>query len=100
MKKDKKYDFQKFKRSFRREIYNNSLYVDDALEQQIRLKDDIDIFKKSSKPKRTSQKRIKTLTLKNSQLYLLMEGKKFLIFLKAECFQKQNRHKEKDVQVF
>ena len=52
-KKNKTYDFQKFKtiRSFGREIYNNDLSLDDALEQQIRLKDDIDIFKESAKPK-------------------------------------------------
>ena len=52
-KKNKTYDFQKFKtiRSFGREIYNNGLSLDDALEQQIRLKDDIDIFKESAKPK-------------------------------------------------
>ena len=52
-KKNKMYDFQKFKtiRSFGREIYNNDLSLDDALEQQIRLKDDIDIFKESAKPK-------------------------------------------------
>ena len=45
-KKDKILDFQKFKviRSFGREIYNNDLSLDDALEQQIILKDVIDIF--------------------------------------------------------
>ena len=31
--------------SFRREIYNDNLSLDDALEQQIRLKDDIDFSK-------------------------------------------------------
>ena len=51
----------KFKaiRSFGREIYNNDLSLDDALEQQIRLKDSIDIFKESIKPKKISQKRRK-----------------------------------------
>ena len=51
-KKDETYDFQKFKtiRSLRREIYNNDLSLNDALEQQIRLKDDIDILKNSTKP--------------------------------------------------
>ena len=45
-KKDQTYDFQKFKtiRSFGREIYNNDLSLDDALERKIRLKDDIDFF--------------------------------------------------------
>ena len=46
-KKDKTYNFQKFKtiRSFRGEIYNSDLPLDDALEQKTRLKDDADIFK-------------------------------------------------------
>ena len=37
-KKDKIYDFQKFKtiRSFRRSIYNNDLSLYDALDKQIR----------------------------------------------------------------
>ena len=45
-KNNKILDFQKFKaiRSFGREIYNNDLSLDDALEQQIILKDVIDIF--------------------------------------------------------
>ena len=45
-KKDKTYDFQKFKtiRFFWREIYNNDLSLDDALEQQIIPKDDVEIF--------------------------------------------------------
>ena len=52
-KRDKANNFQKFKeiRSFGREIYNNDLSLDDALELQIRLKDDINIFKESTKPK-------------------------------------------------
>ena len=51
-KKDETYDFQKFKtiKSLTREIYNNDLSLNDALEQQIRLKDDIDILKNSTKP--------------------------------------------------
>ena len=59
-KKDKTYDFQKFKttRSFRREIYNNDLSLDDALELQIRLKDDIDIFKNLQNQKTKSEKKL------------------------------------------
>ena len=51
-KKDETYDFQKFKtiRSFGREIDNNDLLIDDALEQQIRLKYDIHSFKESTVP--------------------------------------------------
>ena len=36
-------------RSIGREIYSNDLYLDNALEQKIRLKDDIDLFKESVK---------------------------------------------------
>ena len=47
IRKGSNYDFQKFKtiRPFGREIYNNDLSLDNALEQQIRLKGDIDTFK-------------------------------------------------------
>ena len=57
-KKDKTYDFQKFKtiRSFGREIYNNDLLLDDPLELKIRLKGDIDILKESTKPKGSVRK--------------------------------------------
>ena len=43
----KTYDFQKFKklRFFGSKIYNNDLSLDGALELQIRLKNNIDIFK-------------------------------------------------------
>ena len=56
--KDKAYGFQKFKtkRSFGGEIYNNDLLFNDALEQQIRLKNDIDILKKSTKLKESVKK--------------------------------------------
>ena len=78
-------------RSFGREIYNSDLSLDDALEQQIKLKDDIDISKKSTKPKESVKKtKTKALTLK-MQLYFLMEGKKFLMLLKLEYFQKENK---------
>ena len=61
-KKDKTYDFQKFRtiRSFGREIYNNELLLDDVLELQIRLKNDIDIFKESTEPKESVKKEKKT----------------------------------------
>ena len=57
-KNDKTYDFQNFKtiRSFGRKIYNNYLLLDDALEKQIRLKDDIDTFKESTKQKESIKK--------------------------------------------
>ena len=50
-KNSKTYGLQKFKtiRYIGREIYSNDLYLDNALEQKIRLKDDIDLFKESVK---------------------------------------------------
>ena len=63
-KKDETFDFQKFKiiRLFGWEIYGNDLSLDDAIEQQIRLKADTDIFKESAKPKE-SVKKEKKITL-------------------------------------
>ena len=57
-KKDEIYDFQKFKtiRSFGTKIYNNDLSLDDALELQIILNDDIDIFKEPKKTKESVRK--------------------------------------------
>ena len=65
-KRDKTYDFQKFKtiRSFGKEIYNNDLSLGDALGEQIRLKDDTDFFKESTKPKESVKKENKAPTLK------------------------------------
>ena len=95
-KKDKTYDFQKFKtrRSFGREIYINDLSLDDALELQIRLKKDIDISTESTKSKESVKKEKKYQPLE-MQLYILMECKTFLMFLKVEYF--QNKNKEKDL---
>ena len=58
-KKDETNDFQKCEtiRSFGREISNNYLSLDDALELQIILKDEIDIFKE---PAKLNQKRKKS----------------------------------------
>ena len=97
-KKDKTYDFQKFKviTSFGREILNNDLSLDDAFEQQIKSKDDIDNFKGPKKPKESvKKKKKKTLTLRNA---IVMEAKKFLMLLKVKYFQKEN--KEKDLKSF
>ena len=58
-KKDKTYDFHNFKaigRCFGREIYNNDLPLDDALELKIRLKNDIDIFQEFAKPNESVKK--------------------------------------------
>ena len=64
-KNDKTYDFQTFEtiRSFARKNYNNFLSLDDALEQQIRLKNGIYHFKDSTKPKEPVKKEKKALTL-------------------------------------
>ena len=72
MKKCKTYQFQKFKtiRSFGREIYNNNLSLDDAIEQQIILKGNNDkVFKETLKPKE-SIKNEKSKVLKNAIIIL------------------------------
>ena len=54
-------------RSFGKEIYNNDLSLDDLIEQQMRLKDDINVFKESTKPKQSVKENKKDLKiLKNS----------------------------------
>ena len=49
----------KIMRSFRREMQNNNLSLDDALEQRIKIKDETDIFKKSMKQQIKEKKRKK-----------------------------------------
>ena len=97
-KKDKTYQFQKFKTiwSFRRKNYNNDLSLYDAIELQIGLIDNIDTFIESTAPQESVRK--KTTKSMQIRLYFLMQGEKFLMFLKVEYFQKEN--KEKDLQVF
>ena len=67
--------------SFGREIDNDNLSLDDALEQ-------------STKQKKQSRKKKKYSLLK-TQLYFSKEGKKFLMLniLKSRYFQKNNIHK-------
>ena len=83
----KTYDFQSFKtiRSFGREIYNNHISLDDALEQQIRLKDNADIFRKTAKPKESVKKERKGLTLKNA-IILLTRRQKVLNAFESRIF--------------
>ena len=47
-------------RSFGKEIYNNDLSLDDLIEQQMRLKDDINVFKESTKPKQSVKEKKRT----------------------------------------
>ena len=96
-KKDKTYDFQKFKtiRSFGREIYNNELLLDDVLELQISLKNDIDIFKESTEPKESVKKEKKTL---RNAIILLNGRQKILNAFEGEILP-QKKNKEKDVKV-
>ena len=77
-----KYDFQKFKtvRFFGKAIYSIIVTLNDALEEQIILKDVIDILNKSTEPKKKTQK-------KKTQLDFLNQDKKFLMVLKAKRFQ-------------
>ena len=59
-KKGLKHDFQKFKivRSFKTEIYSGITMLNDVLEEQINLRDEINTFKVSKKP-RNPDKRLK-----------------------------------------
>ena len=53
-KKDKTYDFKKQYKTikfFQREIHSNAFTLEDELEEQIKFKNQIDIFKESTKPK-------------------------------------------------
>ena len=53
-KKDKTYDFKKQYKTikfFQREIHSNAFTLEDGLEEQIKFKNQIDIFKESTKPK-------------------------------------------------
>ena len=73
-------------RSFGREIYNNYFSLDDALEQQIILKDVIDIFKKSSTPKESFKKEKKLLKI----LIILIHGRQqFLNAFESGIFPKR-----------
>ena len=86
--------------SFGKEIHNNNLSLDDALEQQIRLKDDISILKESTKTKEPAKKENKGLNLKNlkNAIILLNDRQKVLKAFESKIF--QNENKEKDLQVF
>ena len=61
-KKKKHMVFKSLKHSFfARELYNNDLSLDEALEQQLKLKDYIEIFKESKKPKESVKKEKKNI---------------------------------------
>ena len=83
-KKHNTYDFQKFQiiRYFEREIYSGILTLNHALEKQINVKDEIDKFKESTKPK----------TPHMELDFLKEKDKKSLMVLKPKYFQKENRH--------
>ena len=53
------------------------------LKKKMRLKDDIDIFKKSTKPQKSVKKEKKHYFLE-IKLYFLLNGKKSLMVLKVE----------------
>ena len=68
-------------------IFKSLKQLGDALEQQIRLKDDIDTFNESTKLKESVKKN-------NKQLHYLMEGKKIFMLLKGAYFQKESKEKD------
>ena len=68
-------------------MYNYKLLLEDALEQQIRLKDQINIFKESLKPKESTKKEKEALSLLNA--IILLKGKeKVLKSFESEIFPK------------
>ena len=93
-KKDKTCDFQSFKtiKSFRRKVYNNDLSLDDGLEQQVKLKNDSDIFRKSTKPKESVKNERRALTLKNG-ITLLNARQKVLNAFESGLFSKGKQRK-------
>ena len=66
-KKSKAYDFQKLKtiRSFGREMYCGNIELNDAFQEQIKLKHEIDHFNQYSKPKSLEEKEEKVVTYEN-----------------------------------
>ena len=87
IKKDKTYDFQKFKtiRSSGREIYSGIIKLDDALEKQINLKDEIDKFKEPTTTKSEDKKQKKALISENA-LRLLRGRHEVLNDFKSKIF--------------
>ena len=71
-KKEKRFDFQRFTAitSLGREIYNDYLTLEDALEEQINLKNKIDKSKESTKPQKPDKKENIGLTFENSNRLL------------------------------
>ena len=87
--------FQNFKtiRSFRRDIYSKIYTLNDALEEEINLKDEIDKFKESTKLE-NQEKKEKNWLLK-TQLDFLTEDKKFWIALNKKYFRKVKQKENK-----
>ena len=96
-KKNRKNDLQELKtiRSFRRETPNDELTLEDALEEEIKFKNEIDKFKESAKLKKTKQKR-KKKTFK-SENRLLKVRQKPLNGCEIGTFPAKKTDKEKDI---
>ena len=82
-------------RSFGREIYGGVIMLNDAFEEQINPKNQIDNFNEYTKPE-SPNKREKILTYENPEKFL-KGTQKFLMVLEAKYFQQENRHKEKEL---
>ena len=81
---------------FEREIYSGIINLDGALEKHISLKDEIDIFKESTKPKILEKKEQQALNFNNA--IKLLEGKqKALNSLESKIFptEKEAQGKER-----
>ena len=66
--------------------------LDDALEQQTRLKDDVDIFKEYRKPKESVKKEKRALTIKNT-IIILKGREKVVNAFQSEIFPKLKQGK-------
>ena len=87
-KNSKAYDFQKFKqiRSFGREMYNGDIELNDALEEQITLKNEIDNFNQYTKSKSQQNKKEEKLMTYEKVNTLLQGRQKVLNEFESKIF--------------
>ena len=98
IKKDKSYDFQKFKTiwPFEQGIYYGELILEDVLEEQIKFGNETDIFKESRKPKNLDKKEKKALNFENTHR-LLRGRQKLLNGFESGIISIKTRRKQNDI---
>ena len=86
-KRGKTYEFQNFKtiRSFGREVYSGFIKLNDAFEEQMNLKNEIDHFNKYTKAKNRNKKEVKVRIHEKGDR-LLKERQKVLNDFKIKIF--------------